>query len=266
MAGCPFPGMDPWLEDPLLWPGVHHALITYARDQLVRKLPAPLYVEIGERVYVEDPGARRDIVPDAAVVQPPRRRPRGPGTSAAIAEPEALDEPWLVHVGAVEVTEGFLEIRHPKAGDAVLTVIEVLSPTNKRPGPGRDLYLQKQAEVLRSRASLVEIDLLRAGEPSTACPVERLPAGPYRVVVTRGWDRAHREVYPVQLRDRLPRFALPLRHDLPDVSLDLPALFGQVYENAGYGGRLDYDAEPAPPLPTGDLAWARERVAAARAG
>ncbi len=173
-----------------------------------------------------------------------------------------MDEPWLVHVGPIEVTEGFLEIRHPKDGDAVLTVIEVLSPTNKRPGAGRDLYLQKQAEVLRSRASLVEIDLLRAGEPSTACPVERLPVGPYRVVVTRGWDRSHREVYPVQLRERLPRFALPLREDLPDVPLDLPALFAQVYENAGYRARLDYEADPIPPLATADLAWARERTRA----
>lgn len=266
MAGCPFPGMDPWLEDAVLWPGVHHALITYARDQLVRRLPAPLYVEIGERVYVEDPGGRRDIVPDAAVVRPPGRRPRGSSGSAAVVEPDAVDEPWLVHVGPVEVTEGFLEIRHPKAGDAVLTVIEVLSPTNKRPGVGRDLYLQKQAEVLRSRASLVEIDLLRAGEPSTACPVERLPAGPYRVVVTRGWDRSHREVYPVQLRERLPRFALPLREDLPDVPLDLPALFTQVYENAGYRARLDYEVDPIPSLAPADLAWARERVAASPPG
>jgi hypothetical protein len=110
--------------------------------------------------------------------------------------------------------------------------------------------------VLASKASLVEIDLLRTGEPTVACPVERLPAAPY-------WDREHREVYPAQLRERLPRFAVPLREDLDDVALDLPALLAQAYENAGYADRLDYEVEPIPPLSPEDLAWARGRVAAA---
>jgi hypothetical protein len=95
--------------------------------------------------------------------------------------------------------------------------------------------------VLASKASLVEIDLLRTGEPTVACPVERLPAAPY-------WDREHREVYPAQLRERLPRFAVPLREDLDDVALDLPALLAQAYENAGYArSRADPAAVPRGP-------------------
>lgn len=256
--------MDPWLEDPVLWPGLHGALIIYARDQLVRRLPAPLYVEVGERVYVEAPGRQRDIVPDAAVLHPPRRRPKGAASGTAVAEADALDEPLIVEVSSLELTETYLEIRHP-AGHQVLTVIELLSPSNKRPGAGREQYLRKQGEVLASRASLVEVDLLRAGEPTVACPVERLPAAPYRVVVTRGWDRERREVYPAQLRERLPRFAVPLREDLDDVALDLPALFAQAYENAGYSARLDYETDPSPPLAPDELAWARRLVGAAGA-
>lgn len=182
----------------------------------------------------------------------------------AVAEADSLDEPWIVQVSPLELAETYLEIRHP-SGHQVLTVIELLSPTNKRPGAGREQYLRKQAEVLASRASLVEVDLLRAGEPTVACPVERLPVAPYRVVVTRGWDRERREVYPAQLRDRLPRFAVPLREDLDDVALDLPALLAQAYENAGYADRLDYETDPIPPLAPEELAWARGRVAAARA-
>ena len=30
----PFPGMDPWLESPLLWPGVHARLIPLFAEQL----------------------------------------------------------------------------------------------------------------------------------------------------------------------------------------------------------------------------------------
>ncbi|MFQ6042589.1 MAG: DUF4058 family protein, partial [Candidatus Poribacteria bacterium] len=30
----PFPGMDPYLENPVWWPDFHHSFITYARDAL----------------------------------------------------------------------------------------------------------------------------------------------------------------------------------------------------------------------------------------
>jgi hypothetical protein len=47
-----FPGMDPDLEDPQLWPGFRHALIVYLRDQL-RPLLAPRYMAaIEDRVYL----------------------------------------------------------------------------------------------------------------------------------------------------------------------------------------------------------------------
>ena len=38
----PFPGMDPYLEAPSLWPDVHHELITLFRDQLQAQL-SPRY-------------------------------------------------------------------------------------------------------------------------------------------------------------------------------------------------------------------------------
>ena len=60
-----FPGMDPYLENPRLWPGVHHALVVYIRDYL-RPLITPRYIAaIEERVYVEGPN--REIIPDVWV-------------------------------------------------------------------------------------------------------------------------------------------------------------------------------------------------------
>ena len=64
--------------------------------------------------------------------------------------------------------EIFLTLRD-RASNEVVTVIEVLSPSNKRPGSdGRKEYLEKRNQVLMSTAHLIELDLLRGGE--------RLPA------------------------------------------------------------------------------------------
>ena len=56
----------------------------------------------------------------------------------------------------------------------MVTVIEVLSPANKRPGPGQDLYLKKQGELLKGKVSLVEIPALAIS--STECRA-RVEAG-----------------------------------------------------------------------------------------
>ena len=48
---------------------------------------------------------------------------------------------------------------------AVVTAIEILSPTNKLDSRGRSQYMAKRRKVLASATNLVEIDLLRAGEP-----------------------------------------------------------------------------------------------------
>ena len=53
-----FPGMDPYLESPLLWPGVHTSLIVYFRDQLQPLLRPRYLATIEERVYLERPARR----------------------------------------------------------------------------------------------------------------------------------------------------------------------------------------------------------------
>lgn len=51
----PFPGMDPYLERPDLWPDVHQSLITYIRDALQPQLRPRYHARIGERLYVIPP-------------------------------------------------------------------------------------------------------------------------------------------------------------------------------------------------------------------
>jgi Protein of unknown function (DUF4058) len=60
-----FPGMDPYLENPQIWPGLHASLIVYLRDQLQPRLQPRYVAVIGERVYLEGPN--RDFIPDVAL-------------------------------------------------------------------------------------------------------------------------------------------------------------------------------------------------------
>jgi Protein of unknown function (DUF4058) len=165
MMPSPFPGMDPYLEAPTIWPDLHDRLATEISAELNQILPGAYYARIEMRPevgIVEDQSSnRRRIVPDVAVVRRPKvlaseavaviERPRRE-LSVAL-EVEFRDEPVRHH---------FVEIRDVSQ-HRLVTLIEILSPSNKRPGPDRDSYARKQREVLDSDASLVEIDLLRDG-------------------------------------------------------------------------------------------------------
>jgi hypothetical protein len=176
----PFPGMDPYLEHPAVFPGLHNRLIAGLSEALQAALPAPYYAEIGERVWVEV--SQRFIEPDAGVF---RRDQAGGG--GVVARP-ARGQPVVVTVPHDERREAWVEVRVPgDAGERLVTAIEVLSPSNKTPGErGRDLYLRNQRELLDSPAHLVEIDLLRGGTHTTAVPLDRLSAmvGPFEYHVS----------------------------------------------------------------------------------
>ena len=258
----PFPGMDPYLEAPGLWPGLHQSLITYIRDELQRRIRPNYNARIGERLYVVD--SLRDIYPDVALVRRPAPEPvlAGVGSAAAVA-PIVADEPWTVTIATVEYREPFIEIIHT-AGGQVVTVIEILSPANKTPGKGHELYRQKQDEVLGSQAHLVEIDLLSQGLPAIAWPesgFDRLPPYRYLISVNRASARDRFELYPILLAQRLPRCRIPLRAPDPDVVLDLPAIFNRCYDNGGYADFIDYQQQPPVPLSEAERAWLAETLA-----
>ena len=58
---CPFPGMDPYLEHPVLWESVHARLMVAIANQLQPKLDPRYVASIEERVFIEGPQRR---VPD----------------------------------------------------------------------------------------------------------------------------------------------------------------------------------------------------------
>jgi hypothetical protein len=85
---------------------------------------------------------------------------------------QAAPERYLVRAGErsyvvlveEEHREAFVEIYEATPEQRLVTKIEILSPSNKRPRtPGYDLYLRKRQSLLLGDANLVEIDLLRGG-------------------------------------------------------------------------------------------------------
>ena len=199
----PFPGMDPYLEAPELWPDVHHGLISEIQAALNLALKPHYVSRVEERVYISDendPG-RAAIIPDVHVQIASTR----PGYDAANP---AGDGGLAVAMPVTATTMIEEEIREARVvvvdavGKQVVTVIEVLSPTNKIVGSrGRASYEAKRLDVMQSPAHLVEIDLLRDGMPIYTG--ERLPPHDYLVVSARG---CHLDV-----GRRLVGFGLPLR-------------------------------------------------------
>lgn len=254
----PFPGMDPYLEHRDFFPDLHASLITYMREALQRQLPAGYHAAIGQRVWVDV--EQREIESDVHI----RRSPGKASSSVAVAEPGA-GRKVVIEVPHDERRETFIEIR--RTGARIVTTIEILSRSNKTAGrPGRELYPRKQREVLASQSHLVEIDLLREGQHTTAVPLEelRVECWPYHYhVCVHRYDRFEQfVVYPFEVRERMPAIDVPLLPSDNEISLDLQAVFDRTYEAAAYERELDYRSDPEPPFDAEATAWLRERIVA----
>jgi hypothetical protein len=221
--------MDPYLEQPEVFPGLHDGLVVYLSESLQPVLPARYYADLGRRAWSDIPHDERR-------------------------------EPF------VEIYAGRGKNRR------LVTSIEVLSPSNKRPGEeGRELYLRKQRELLKSRVHLVEIDLLRGGEHATAVPHDRLvaKAGPfdYHVCVHHFDNLEDYFVYAIQLAEPLPTVSIPLLPGDGAVAVDLQAVFVRSYDTGPYLREIDYLRDrPVPPLSPKQARWAKQCLAKARFG
>lgn len=262
-----FPGMDPYLEAKLIWPGFHNALVVYIRDQL-RPLLHPRYIAaVEDRIFLEEPP--RAMIPDVWIREQSSKWSGG-GTALleSPVQTEVLDadDPMLIELIDSEVHESYIEILDRQSGQRVVTVIEVLSPTNKSPGVGREAYLAKQKDVWNSPVHLVEIDLLRGGVHTVLVPdddVRYRREYDYLVSVNRAVHSRRRfETYPRFVTERLPRISIPLADGDRDVVLDVQAVVAQTYEAGSYEARLHYDQPCVPPLRAEAQAWAAELIRA----
>jgi hypothetical protein len=250
----PFPGMDPYLEHPTLWPGVHARLMIALANRL-RPLIRPRYVaSVEERLVIEEQQEHR--IPDVAV-----KRARDDGGGPAVAEPVA-DAPLVLEAASAERRERYIDIHDRYQNMKVVTTIEVVSPSNKAPGPARRAYRRKQRDTLRSECHLVEIDLLRRGRHVLCVPQSMTRAAPpydYLTCVSRWPQRERYEVYPRALRERLPCIRVPLTAPDADAPLDVQGALEQVYEEGDFMLVVLYDQPCVPRLSAADQRWANER-------
>jgi hypothetical protein len=262
--------MDPYLEHPAIFPDLHDRLIYVISESLQVRLPPPYFADIGNRVWVDI--SDRSIGPDVKIL-------RGEGVSVHQGQvvPEASGgvataprtQPVLVNVPHDQWRESFVQIFSALEAERLVTTIEVLSLTNKTPGRhGRILYQRKQREILDSDVHLVEIDLLRAGEHTTAVPlgraVEKTGSFDYHICIHHFDKLEDYFVYAIRLEDRLPEIAIPLLPGDATVPLDLQAVFDRCYDTGPYRRRIRYgEMSLEPPLRADQAQWLTRLLAAA---
>lgn len=256
----PFPGMDPYLEEPRLWPGVHLYLIGALAELLNKRLRPNYVVDVEERIYLSpdhDPGEEAQRIPDLWIERQGFANGRSDhhhsNGAIAIAEPVVTTT-----LRDDETHERRLEIRTRSTGKLV-TVIELLSPANKTPGAeGQRSFLAKRDEITSSKAHWVEIDLLRAGQ---TMPVrKRLEPHEYCVHFSPVELRPKGRVWPIRLQSPLPVVGIPLRKPDADAPLDLQKALEMVYDRGAYDLKLDYAKPPVPALPPALARWSNKML------
>jgi hypothetical protein len=249
--------MDPYIEDPELWSDFHGRLAEEISAELNQVLQPRYVARLTPRVTYEvvEIGQRHSVRPDVGVWQPqPPFGDAAGGAAVITAAPVESVVPMELPLRLYTV-----EVRET-AGLRLVTAIEVLSPVNKRPShEAYHDYLRKRRELLRCDAHLIEIDLLRGGDrPPLEQPV---PPAPYYVTLSRAGRRPYVEVWPVQLRERLPVLPVPLLEPDPDVPLDLGRAVAAVYERGAYVRLIDYRQPPPPPrLSEAEAVWVEDRL------
>jgi hypothetical protein len=154
------------------------------------------------------------------------------------------------------IKERYLEVREV-ATKELITVIEVLSPTNKR-SEGRSLYETKRIKILTSMTNLVEIDLLRSGKPMM---VQGASPSQYRILVSRSSDRPNADLFAFDLQEEIPDFPVPLRGEMPEPIVSLQTVLNETYQRGRLDLLIDYTTDPVPGLKAHDRQWMQEILA-----
>lgn len=247
----PFPGMDPYLEDPAYWADFHHTFIGCWREAIADALPPEYDARLDESIDLVQmsPQVIRLIYPDIAVSKGPRRvkRVKENGTGTLLLEPVTIPHEFLE-----EVRQARIEILH-RPERTLVAVVEMLSPFNKS-ADGFNQYRNKPKTVLVQDIHLVELDLLVGGQRLPHA--EPLPPGDYYAFVSRVENRPNCDVYAWTVRDRLPAIPIPLRAPDADVVIDLGKVFRATYQRGRYARVLPYRSPPIAPLSSQSKRWA----------
>lgn len=210
----PFPGMDPYLEDPKLWTTFQQQFVHCLSQILLPGLVDRYHVRVGQRTYF-------------------------------------TEMPLFTSVLREEHTEPFIEVRL-RGSSRLVTLLDVVSPTNKSTPQGRTAYLDQRRLAQNAGANVVEIDLVLQGQPTLDFPRTNLPDWDYIVTVARADRPDQIDIYTTTLRERLKKVKLPLAKD---DTLDLQAGFARCYDQCGYAKIIDYSVDPSVKLEDDDRRW-----------
>ncbi len=252
----PFPGMDPYIEPSGYWGDFQGSILSAIRAELNARLPNGYAASIELYVWTHEPEGtkqKRPVEPDVYVRESERQRG---ATAAVIGVPAS-------HTGLLPRVERKRR-KYIKVVDVrtkrVVTVVELLSPANKRPGDDRELYLTKRSEYLANRVSLVEIDLLRAGKrPPLGDEPPELAA--YYVMVCRSWQYPRVDFWSFGLRDTVPPIPVPVTSEASETMLPLRACIDRAYDEGRYDTELPYHEPVNLRLGPKDTTWARQILA-----
>jgi hypothetical protein len=241
--------MNPYLEHDDAWHNFHEQFPAAVVAMLEPQVGPNYFLRVDEHIYIHElPDEQRRLLgrSDVSVGRTSGAEVGGRSQASAVLAPRQVLLPTVE-------TEGlsYVEIRD-RRNRRLVTVIELLSPSNKQPGPDRDQYETKRAEVLVSRTHLVEIDLLRGGG---RMPFAEEVQCDYCVLVSRAEKRPRADLWSFNLGDPLPQVPVPLAEDSADVQLDLQVILHRLYDAGGYA-KFIYDSQPHPPLRPEDAAWA----------
>jgi hypothetical protein len=264
----PFPGMDPYIEACGLWGDFHHDLISAIKYALAQAAPERYLVRAGERSYVvlveQEGKTSRPFLSDVSVTTERRKKPSRKKGGTAVVEPVLKAEPVVMRAFIEEEhREAFVEIYEATPEQRLVTCIEVLSPSNKRPHtPGWDLYVRKRQSLLLGDANLVEIDLLRDGQRMPM--LDPWPDSPYTFLVARARRYDLCQVWPVYFQIPSPSVPVPLAKPDPDILLNLQPMIDSIYHRSRYERSIDYSKPLSPPLDDAGTAWLEKQLQAKR--
>jgi hypothetical protein len=255
----PFPGMDPYIEACGLWADFHNHLIEQIAWQLADVAPERYVVRTGERSYLVliDSEVKASYPSQDVRFMVPCGGKKG-GT--ALAEPDIQAKPHVLRAFLTEeYREKFVEIYETDPEMRLVTSIEVLSPSNKRPGTeGWDLYQRKRQSILLGNVNLVEMDLLRGGQRMPM--FDPWPSSPYTLTVARARKPHACLVWEAHFQQSLPAIPVPLSKPDPDIPLSLQPLIDTIYRRFRYEQSIHYTIELTPPLSAEESAWCRQRL------
>ncbi|MEO1622613.1 MAG: DUF4058 family protein [Cyanobacteria bacterium J06632_3] len=258
----PFPGMNPYLEHPDLWPTFHQRFIVALADTLSHSLPAIYQVRLQERHY-QVSGEDSLVVgsPGLDWSNPAHQEISYGASDASAADTNAVVSlsvrdhhpiPVLIPVPQ-KIYETYLEIVDHSGN--IVTVIEALSPKKKRPGRGRELYERQRETIFGSETHFVEIDLLRGWEPPSIYGPDE--SGDYRILVSRSEQRPRAQLYTWNVMEPIPAIAIPLSGPKDggpeDIMLTLKPVVDQACDRTDL--LVNYQQSPLPPLRFEETLW-----------